>query len=177
MSDFHSLCLRRQTCRNYDSRPVERAKLVQCVETALLAPSACNSQPWSVVVVENPELAAEVAVCAQPNGANPFLSQVKSFFVVVEEHATLAPNLRKLIPSQSFAKGDVSGLVNYLCLAAADIGLGTTIIGLYNQDRMRELLGVPMEKSVSGLVAVGYPADETVRPKARKEFDQTVRFL
>ncbi|MDR0629155.1 MAG: nitroreductase family protein, partial [Treponema sp.] len=49
--DFLDLCLRRQSCRNFSDKPVEHDKLVKCVDAGHYAPSACNSQPWSFVVV------------------------------------------------------------------------------------------------------------------------------
>ena len=55
MKDFFDLIARRESCRNYDpNKKVETEKLVKCIEAARLAPSACNSQPWSFVVVNSP---------------------------------------------------------------------------------------------------------------------------
>jgi nitroreductase len=56
MSDYFELVNRRESCRDYDARPVEREKLERCVEAARLAPSACNSQPWKYLIVTNAEL-------------------------------------------------------------------------------------------------------------------------
>ena len=52
MSDYFELVSSRESCRNYnpDRRPT-REQLVKCIQTAQLAPSACNSQPWSYIVV------------------------------------------------------------------------------------------------------------------------------
>ena len=50
MKDFFDLIARRESCRNYDpNKKVETEKLVKCIEAARLAPSACNSQPWSLL--------------------------------------------------------------------------------------------------------------------------------
>ncbi|MCD8139816.1 MAG: nitroreductase family protein [Planctomycetaceae bacterium] len=65
MSDFMDLCLRRQTCREFADRPVEHDKPVQCVEAARNAPSGCNAQPWSFVVVESPDTVKQVGECVQ----------------------------------------------------------------------------------------------------------------
>jgi len=93
MSNFIELCRRRQSCRDFSDRPVEHEKLAQCVEAAHLAPSACNSQPWSFIVVEDPQLVSEVAKCAQPLGINEYIAKAKAFIVVLEEHAVLMPAL------------------------------------------------------------------------------------
>ena len=54
MKDFLSLASRRQSDRAFDTqRPVEKEKLQRILEAACIAPSACNSQPWHFVVVDD----------------------------------------------------------------------------------------------------------------------------
>jgi len=57
---FQELAEKRQSCRAYKDIPVEREKLQTCIEAARLSPSACNSQPWSFVVVDEPERAKQI---------------------------------------------------------------------------------------------------------------------
>ena len=55
MKDFLSLASRRQSDRAFDTqRPVEKEKLQRILEAACIAPSACNSQPWHFIVVDDP---------------------------------------------------------------------------------------------------------------------------
>ena len=177
MNDFMDLCLQRQSCRNFADQPVERDKLVKCVEAARLAPSGCNGQPWSFVIVENPEIVGKIAECTQQLGVNSYISQAKAFFVVVEEHADLMPQLKKLVDSQYFAPGDIGAAVAYLCLAAESQGIGTCILGVYNREIIKSLLNIPREKRIGGLIAAGYPADPTVRKKFRKSLEEILRFV
>ena len=171
------LCLSRQSCRDFTDKPIEHDKLVRCIEAARLAPSGCNAQPWSFVVVENPEKVAEVAKCAQQLGANAFLKTAKAFIVVLEEHAVLMPQIRKLIDSQYFAKGDLGAAVMTICLQAEEEGLGTCILGMYDRETLCTLLDIPHDKRFGGLIAVGYPASEKVREKTRKPLSEIVRFV
>ena len=178
MEDFMDLCLRRQSCRNFSDQPIEHEKLVKCVEAAHLAPSGCNGQPWSFVVVENPELMEQIAETAQQlGGSNAFASKAQAFFVVVEEHANLMPQLKNLVDSQYFAPGDIGAVVAYLCLEAESQGIGTCILGVYNREIIKSLLNIPQEKHIGGLIAVGYPADLTVRKKSRKPLEEILRFV
>jgi nitroreductase len=177
MDDFLALCLRRQSCRNFSDKAVEHEKLVKCVEAGRLAPSGCNSQPWSFVVVEKAEIVAEIAKCGQPMNINGFLSKAKAFIVVLEEHAVLSPTIRHMFDSQYFAKGDLGAATVQICLEAESQGLGTCIIGLYDREKISGLLNIPVEKQFGALIAVGYAADSTVRPKIRKKIEDTVRFV
>lgn len=177
MKSFMDLCLRRQSCRDFAAKPVEHDKLARCVEAARLAPSGCNAQPWSFVVVENPEKVSEVAKCAQQLGANAFLKNAKAFIVVLEEHAVLMPQIRKFLDSQYFAKGDLGAAVMTICLQAEEEGLGTCILGMYDRETICNLLDIPHGKHFGGLIAFGYPASEKVRGKTRKSLSEIVRFV
>jgi nitroreductase len=177
MGNFFDLALRRQSCRNFSGKPVEREKLTRCIEAARVAPSGCNGQPWSFVVVDDPKTVLEVAKCGQPMEINGFLNKAGAFIIVLEEHAVLMPALRKMLDSQIFAKGDLGAAVAYICLEAADQGLGSCIIGLYDRETLSNLLNIPTEKQFAGLIAVGYPAGDAIRPKDRKPLDEIVRFV
>jgi nitroreductase len=177
MSNFLDLCLRRQSCRNFAEKPVEHEKLLSCIEAARLAPSACNSQPWSFVCVEDPQIVAEVARCAQQLELNSFLEKAAAFIVVLEEHAVLMPRVRKILDSQYFAKGDLGATTMLVCLEAEAQGLGSCIIGVYDREKMCNLLDIPIEKQFGALIAIGYPADDTVRPKNRKSLEEIARFV
>ena len=175
--DFLDLCLRRQSCRNFSGRPVEHEKLVKCVEAGHYAPSGCNSQPWSFVVVETPALVAEAAKCGQQMDMNPHLSKAGAFIIILEEHAVLMPAIRRMLDSQYFAKGDLGGAALQVCLEAETQGLGTCIIGIYDREGLCELLDIPVEKQFAALIAVGYPADPKIREKSRKPVESITRFV
>jgi nitroreductase len=108
---------------------------------------------------------------------NGFLDKAGAFIVVLEEHGVLMPALRKMLDSQIFAKGDLGAAVEHICLEATDLNLGTCIIGLYDRETIAKLLEIPQEKQFAGLIAVGYPASEDIRPKDRKPLDQIVRYV
>lgn len=177
MKDFMDLCLRRQSCRDFSDQAVEHEKLVKCIEAARLAPSGCNAQPWSFVVVENPQIVPEVAKCSQQLGFNDYISTAKAFVVILEEHAVLMPKIRPIVDSQYFAKNDLGAAAVTICLAAEDLGLGSCILGLFDRERLRELLNIPLEKQFGVLIALGYPSSDRVRPKARKPLEEIVRFV
>jgi nitroreductase len=55
--EFNKLIRSRESTRNYDSsQPVDKEKLVRILEAGMLAPSACNNQPWRFLVVSSPEM-------------------------------------------------------------------------------------------------------------------------
>ncbi|GHU57097.1 NAD(P)H nitroreductase [Clostridia bacterium] len=175
MSDFLELCELRQSCRKFADKSVEHEKLVKCVEAARLAPSACNSEPWSFVVVETPEIVSKVAKTGQPNGMNQYLSGAKAFIIVLEEHAVLMQPLRGMLDSQYFAKGDLGAATEHICLEAESLGLGSLIVGVYDRPALRELFDIPAEKQFGALIAIGY-SEDAPRKKQRKSLDEIVKY-
>ena len=178
MKDFIDLCRERQSCRNFSDRPVERAKLAKCIEAARLAPSGCNAQPWSFVVVDDPDIVPEVAKCTQViQGANLFTSKASAFIITLEEHAVLLPGIRLILDSQYFAKSDLGGAALSICLAAADQGLGVCILGIFDREGLCDLLDIPIEKQFGLVIALGYPAEDNIREKRRKPLEEIVRYV
>lgn len=175
--DFLELAAKRQTCRSFADKPVEHEKLEKIVEAGRLAPSACNSQPWSFWVAENPEAVEAVAAAAQQLGANAYVAGARAFVVVAEEFALLKPVLRSIVQSQYFAQWDLGQATAYLCLEAETQGLGTCQISIFDREKIAAALGMPPEQQIASLIAVGYPADGAVRAKDRKPLADVARFV
>lgn len=55
MSNFFELINKRESCRSFNNKKVDKELLIKCIEAARVAPSACNSQPWSFMVVNSEE--------------------------------------------------------------------------------------------------------------------------
>ena len=120
---------------------------------------------------------AEVAKCGQQNGMNASLSKAAAFVIILEEHAVLMPSVRKMLDSQYFAKGDLGAATVHVCLEAETQGLGSCIIGIYDREGICNALNIPIEKQFAALIAIGYAADDTVRPKIRKPLEEITRFV
>jgi nitroreductase len=175
--DFLDICKLRQSCRSFSDRPVEHEKLVKCVEAGRLTHSGCNAQPWSFVVVERPDMVDEIAKCGRQLKQNAFLGTAKAFIIILEEHAVLSPVVSCFLDSQYYAKGDLGAAAAYVCLEAATQGLGSCHIGVYDRAKICELLNIPAEKQFGSVIALGYPADNAIRAKKRKPFEDIVRFV
>ena len=177
MSDYFDLIARRESCRNFDpNRPVEKEKLQRCAEAAWIAPSACNGQPWKYLVVTNPELNEKLRPLMMELGMNKFVKNCPAFAVVLEEATVLKVSLSQKFKDQDFAPIDVAFSASQFCYAATEQGLSTCIIGWHNEQKIRELFGLPKTTRVRLILAIGYAADETLRKKQRKPIDDVIRF-
>ncbi len=177
MSDYFDLIARRESCRNFDpNRPVEKEKLQRCAEAAWIAPSACNGQPWKYLIVTNPELNEKLRPLMMERGMNKFVKNCPAFAVVLEEATVLKVSLSQKFKDQDFAPIDVAFSASQFCYAATEQGLSTCIIGWHNEQKIRELFGLPKTTRVRLILAIGYAADETLRKKQRKPIDDVIRF-
>jgi len=146
---FLELALKRQSTRVYDpGRSVEPDKLERCIEAVRLAPSACNAQPWKLVVVTDPILKNQVAEAASAKwlGFNNFPQQAPVLVVIVREEPNLTSRLGTVLKNKPYTLMDVGIAAGYFCLQATDEGLGTCILGWFDEARVKELLSITKKK-------------------------------
>jgi nitroreductase len=67
---------------------------------------------------------------------------------------------------------DIGIAVAYLTAEAAAQGLGTCILGWLDDEKIRKICN--LDQPVRLVITVGYPKDDTVRPKKRKELAELV---
>lgn len=173
--DFFELINKRESCRSFDkSRGVSTELLKKCVQWAGLAPSACNSQPWSFIIVNRAEEASQVALSVQKGGFNSYAAQATAFIVVCKEKARLLAAFEAAgAESNHFRESDIGMALSYLTLAITENGLSSCIFGWRDDEMIKKALGLGDEKEIHCVVAVGYPlADEAPRAKKRKTTDQ-----
>jgi nitroreductase len=175
---FLDLAGRRQSVRSYKEDPVERAKIEKCLEAARLAPSACNSQPWKFVVVDDPDL--KNAVARQTFGKlvsfNKFTLKAPVLIAIVTENPKFTAQVGGILKDKSYYTYDIGASVENLCLQAVEEGLGTCILGWFDEDGVKKLLGIPKDKRVDLLISVGYPESVEVRPKSRKDLNEIITY-
>ncbi len=164
------LIQKRQSDRKYEKRPVDRELVLQCLEAARLAPSACNSQPWKFVVVDDAELVAQIGVAAAGLGMNGFAKDVPVIVAVVLEKMNFTARIGSVIKDKEYSLLDMGIAVEHFCLQAAELGLGTCIMGWFDEKKVKKLLGIN-GKRVPLLVSLGYPAGEN-RRKIRKTMEE-----
>jgi translocator protein len=155
--------------RQYLSEPVPRKALERCLEAARLAPSACNSQPWRFIVVDDPKKREELAAAASGGllPINHFVHMAPVLVAVLATKPKATAGFGALIKRKPFAMMDVGIAAEHFCLQAAEEGLGTCMLGWFNEAQVRTALGVPAEARPVLLLTVGLPAGVPA-PRNRK---------
>ena len=177
IQDIETLYLHRQSCRAFDGREVPEELVKKVCSLALLAPSACNAQPWKLVAVLG-EQRKEVAKCLQGLGMNKFASDAGALVAVSSGRSNLTAKLGGRMKGTDFTANDLGILTAHLVLAADAAGLSSCILGWRNEKKLCAALGIPEKTAIPVVVALGYPADGyEIRPKKRKSLEETLLIL
>lgn len=178
---FLDLVRRRQSTRKYlPGQRIPREVLDRCLEAARLAPSACNSQPWSFVVADEPAQVrslAEAACGHGPYAMNKFALDASAFVAVTTEKMKWAARLGARLRDVQYSLIDVGSACEHLVLQATEEGIASCWLGWFDESAVKKALGIPRGKKVDLLLCLGYAADETVRPKNRKPLDEIRRYV
>ncbi len=175
--DFIKLAEKRISCRSYDSKKeVLRDDIIEILRAGTYAPSACNSQPWRFVVCEK-ENAKKISsyIIREDLKINHWTVDVPVFVIVCEEKVTLMKSLNAE-DQQHYAQIDIGSAATSICLAATDKGLGSCIIGVFDETKIKALLNIPNEVVIRAVVAVGYPKNDNVGTKGRKPECEKISF-
>lgn len=172
--NFFELIAKRESCRAYAPRRVEREKLRRCIQAARIAPSACNAQPWHFTVVDDPALQPAMAHACQGMGMNRFTTQVPAFIVVEEDRESLLPRIGGRWKDQDYVSMDLGIAATHICLAATQQGLSTCMLGWFREKELKELLGIPKKRRIRLVICVGYHLNTPLRKKVRRELKDIV---
>ena len=154
--DVMEAILNRRSIRSYEDKPIEKEKLSRVLEAGRQAPSAANSQPWRILVVT--DAATRKTLVTAANGKE-FVGQAPAVIV-----GCAVKTDKVMSCGQQAYPIDVAICMTTMSLAAVGEGLGTCWIGAFNEDAVKEVLGIPKEVRVVELMPIGYP---TSQPDAR----------
>ena len=179
--NFSELLLARESTRVYSGREVSREDMMKIVDAGRLAPSGCNAQPWKFVVVDEPEAKKKLLdamVFGNNECAAPWADKAGAFVIVAEQRAEVKPMvLHCYNDSQRFAQADNGRASLNMCYAAAELGIGSCIIGCFDHAKMREAFGIPKDVTLRELIAFGYPEKVSeARKKIRKPREEVCSF-
>jgi len=169
---FLKLIKIRQSVRKYDNKPVEKEKLQILIEAVRLSPSASNSQPWKLIIVDEPELKNKVAKAtfSQVVAFNKFALQAPVIAVLTIEKPNLEAQIGGWLKKREFPLIDIGIAAEHFCLQAAELGLGTCMLGWFDEKKIKSLLNIPRKTRIGLVITLGYAVkDYPVREKIRKE--------
>lgn len=151
----------RFSVRKFKDKPVEQEKLDEILEAARFAPSAKNVQPWKFVVIRDPEKRAQLTEICK---GQKFVSEAPVTIALCANNTNYT-----MTCGQKAYTVDASIAGEHIALQAAELGLGTCWIGAFYHDKMAELINLPNDYKIVGLLPLGYPdvekGNRNLKPK------------
>ncbi len=168
----------RRSIRKYSDKPVDGDKLQTVLEAVRMAPSWANYQCWRLVVIKDKATKEKISGLAYVESffatkgykSNPSMKALAEAPVVIVFCAD--PAQSGTMWGQNYYLVDVGLAAQNLMLAARGLGLGTVFVGVYDEEKLKSLLGIPASIRIAGLFPLGYPADEKKDGPPRKQTDE-----
>jgi nitroreductase len=172
---------RRVSCRAYQPKAVPQVHVMQILEAARLAPSACNQQPWRFTVVRDHEIRRRIVEAGFLPGIKMTWAIDAPVHVVLGMKSSFVTHrLAASVSGVDYPWVDMGIAGEHLVLAATELGLGTCWIGWIRPRVVARIVGWPASVKPVVVITVGYPCDpEAVSPPAfrRKPLAELVRWL
>ena len=171
--NFTEIAELRQSCRAYDpTREVESEKLNKILESARLSPSACNGQPYFITVCKG-EKAKKVAKATGGMGMNKFASDAPVLLVISEMPYVATAALGAKVKKNDYRSIDIGIVAAYITAEATCQELGTCILGWFDDAEIRSICN--LDGAVRLVITLGYPKDDKLRTKKRKDMKELVK--
>ena len=160
----------RRSIRTFKDKPIPHTLLESIIETASYSPSWKHTQITRYIAIESPSLISEIANHFTPDYNSKIIHQLSTLIAVTyitkrsgfERDGSFST--KKEDRWQMFDAGVASQSV---CLAAHEVGLGTVIMGIFDEEKITKLLDLPDGQELAALIAIGYPDESPNAPKRK----------
>ncbi len=169
----------RRSVRKYTDQEVDDKTILQLLESARIAPSGHNTQPWRFIVVRSPETKKALA---EANHGQSWVGRAPVIIVCVADLSCRikdgsSPEVDENSPQFAVKQiiRDTSIAIEHLALEAENMGLGACWCAWFLQKDVRPILGIPADKFVVALLPLGYPA-ESPDARSRMKLEEIVMY-
>lgn len=172
--NFGELAEQRYSCRDMDKeRPVEREKIEQILQAARVAPSACNLQRHRLKVIQSKEAVDKLRPFTPCHFNAPVV-------IVISLELDAGDKMPDAETAYKFGLLDLGIVVSQMALQAQELGLGSTIVGMFDAKGIQENFGIPKGQVPVLLLPIGYPGEKggpCILHKQRRPLAETVEWL
>ena len=172
---FIDLVRSRRSVRKYLKKDIPLSDYQRCIEAAIISPSACNSQPWKFIIINDIATRNLIAktVFTGPYKMNAFAAKAAGYIAIVSEKIKFSAMLAGIIRNTDFTKIDIGIACSHLSLQAQALNIGTCILGWFNEKKLKKILSVPRTKRIELLLSLGYPEKTDFPKKIMKDPNET----
>lgn len=161
----------RRSVRKFKGQPVEREKILKCIDAARYAPSAEHSQPWRFLILDDEKIKNDFTKQAFSGiyRMTTWAAKAPVLVVVLAELDLLANRIGKQITGLNYYLIDVGIAGEHFVLQAQELGLGSCWIGWFSAKGVRKALKIPKKYRPVSIIALGYSDVTKFKEKIRKD--------
>jgi len=178
VENFIDLVKARHSVRRYLDKPVTREQITACLESAHLAPSGENIQPWRFIVVDEPGLKQRLVgeSCSGIYRPTRFIRKAPMIVVVLAEKSFIVHTVGSALQGTQYYLLDIGMACEHLVLRAREMGIGSCYIGWFSAKGAARALNLSGKDKVVMLISLGYPDENQEPPRKRKPLEEVIRF-
>ncbi|MCI8399808.1 MAG: nitroreductase [Oscillibacter sp.] len=148
--DFEALSAARYSLRKFSGQPVEPEKLALILEAGRNAPTAHNNQPQRIFVLQSPEALEKADACMGSHFHPP---------VIIAVAYDPEVSWKRETDGKDHGEIDAAIAATQMMLQAADLGLGTTYVGMFEPEKLLAAFPEMSGTRPIALLPLGYPAE------------------
>jgi nitroreductase len=167
----------RRSIRRYLEKPVDDDIIIQLLESARLAPSGDNTQPWHFIIVKSEEIRKKLV---EVSNNQKWMLSAPVFIVCVADIRSRIPDnveiwLNEESPQLELKQiiRDTSIAIEHIVVEANNLGLGTCWVAWFTQEEIRPIVNIPSDKYVVSILTLGY-ASESPKERPRKKIEEVI---
>jgi nitroreductase len=178
--NFEKLVKQRISVRKFSDKPVSDELINQCLESARLAPSACNSQPWRFTVIKNNDVKQKIKdkVFTGIYSTMKWVCNAPVLIVISAKPDFKANVIGKTLQGTNYYLIDIGIAGEHIVLQAEELGLSTCWIGWFNAKKLKKVLNLKHKPVI--IICIGYHSekiDKTKKPKIRKNLKDITEYI
>lgn len=166
--DFLDLVKNRYSCRSFSNKEIEPGKINKILEAGKASPTACNLQPQRILVLTEKEKLNRLSEGTRFGWSAPLV-----MIICFDKNISW----KRKYDGHDEGYTDASIVTTHMMLEIFNLGLGTTWVGSFNPEKIREVYNIPENFEIVSILPIGYPADDSAPSNMhfqREELDKTV---
>ena len=170
---FIDIAQTRYSCRDFNrEKPVSRTVILDVIEAARIAPSACNRQPWKFIIVDDEcDSTYRNAIIESYNRS--WIASAPAFIIACGDHSQA---WHRPSDNKDHTDVDLSIAIEHLCLSATSEGLGTCWVCNFDTEVIIKKFNIPSHLEPIAIIPIGYPVTMSNTTKNRKEIDEIIQW-
>jgi len=171
--EYYQLVNQRESIRDYNpDLKVDKKVLEKILEAGRMAPSACNNQPWTFIIVESEQKLEQIRACYP----REWFRDAPQVLIVVgnKDQAWIRKS-----DGYNSIETDLAIALSFMILAAENEGVATCWMEAYDPVLLSKSLALRENQYVFGITPLGYPKQGFIKKgnKSRKPLNEIVRYI